>query len=118
MDDEAFFDELYAQYCVPLPVFALYRRGRGFATEAATDGTRSLVLLTDDDLLARHRARFPDGTYTPVRLGTPAALARFLGNLSAGVTHVTFDPQPRFHRRFPVAVIRDHLPQAAAAGEE
>lgn len=117
MDDEAFFDELYAQYCVPLPVFALYRRGRGFATESATDGTRSLVLLTDDDLLARHQERFPDGLYSPVRLGTAAALARFLSNLPAEVTHVTFDPQPRFHRRFPVGVLRDHLPQTVSNEE-
>src|SRR4051812_8636363 len=118
MDDESFFDELYAQYCVPLPVYALSRRGRGFATEAATDGTRSLVLLTDDDLLARHQDRHPTGFYTAVRLGTAAALGRFLGNLPTAVTHVTFDPQPRFHRRFPVGVIRNHLPQAAATGEE
>jgi hypothetical protein len=117
MDDEAFFDELYAQYCVPLPVFALYRRGRGFATEPATDGTRSLVLLTDDDLLARHQERFPAGLFTTVRLGTAAALGRFLGNLAAGVTHVTFDPQPKFHRRFPVAVLKEHLPQAVANEE-
>ncbi len=117
MDDEAFFDELYSQYCVPLPVFALYRRGRGFATEPATDGTRSLVLLTDDDLRDRHIERHPTGHFTPVRLGTPAALGRFLGNLPKGVTHVTFDPQQRFHRRFPVAVLKANLPQTAAAEE-
>ena len=117
MDDEAFFDELYAQYCVPLPVFALYRRGRGFATEPATDGTRSLVLLTDDHLRDEHLGRHPAGLFTPVRLGTPAALGRFLGNLPKGVTHVTFDPQPRFHRRFPVGVLKEHLPQAVANEE-
>ena len=118
MDDEAFFDELYAQYCVPLPVFALYRRGRGYATEPATDGTRSLVLLTDADLLAQHQGRHPVGLYTPVRLGTAAALGRFLNNVAAGVTHVTFDPQPRFHRRFPVGVLREHLPAASVASDE
>ena len=118
MDGDAFFDDLYAQFCVPLPVFALYRRGRGFASEPATDGTRSLVLLTDADLMEQHRDRHPAGLYTPVRLGTAAALWRFLDRLPAGVSHVTFDPQPRFHRRFPLTVLRAHLPQAAAAGEE
>jgi hypothetical protein len=110
MDDDAFFDDLYAQFCVPLPVFALYRRGRGFATEAAADGSRSLVLLTDHDLMERHRDRHPAGLYTPVRLGTPAALGRFLAGLPRGFTHVAFDPQPAFHRRFPLAVLKDHLP--------
>ena len=88
------------------------------STEPATDGTRSLVLLTDDHLRDEHLGRHPAGLYTPVRLGTAASLGRFLGHLPAGVTHVTFDPQPRFHRRFPVGVIREHLPQAAAASEE
>ena len=117
MDGEAFFDELYAQYCVPLPVFALYRRGRGFASEPATDGSRSLVLLTDADLMEQHRDRSPAGLYTPVRLGTAAALRRFLGTLPKGFTHITFDPQPRFHRRFPLAVLRAHLPAVAASEE-
>jgi hypothetical protein len=117
MDGDAFFDDLYAQYCVQLPVFALYRRGRGYASEPAADGSRSLVLLTDADLMDRHRGRHPAGLYTPVELNTPAALRRFLGRLPAGFTHVTFDPQPRFHRRFPVGVLREHLPKVAA-GED
>jgi hypothetical protein len=112
MDDEAFFDDLYAQFCVSFPLFAVTRRGVGLATEPAADGTASLVLLTDSDLLDRYLASKP-GRLTAVRVGTAARLARLLDRLPDAVTHVTFDPQPKFHRRFPLAALRERLPDAA-----
>ncbi|MFO0851295.1 MAG: hypothetical protein U0871_22475 [Gemmataceae bacterium] len=112
MDGEAFFDDLYSQFCVPFPVYAVDRRGVGLVTEPATDGTTSLVLLTDDDLLDRYLAARPGPRLTAVRVGTAARLARVLDRLPKEVTHITFDPQPKFHRRFPLTALRERLPDA------
>lgn len=37
-----------------------------------------------------------------------------IGRLPPAVTHVTFDPSPRFHRRYPVDVIRACLDLTAS----
>lgn len=109
MDGEPFFDRLYRRFHVSFPCYAVLRPdGRGFATEPADDGTEALVLLTDDDLAARHVAA-RGGDAFPVAVGTPELLAALLGRLPAAVTHVTFDPTPRVHRRYPRDVIRASL---------
>lgn len=108
MDGEPFFDRLYRRFHVSFPCYAVLRPdGRGFATEPADDGTEALVLLTDDDLAARHVEAHADAF--AVAVGTPELLTALLGRLPATVTHVTFDPTPRFHRRYPRDVIRTSL---------
>jgi hypothetical protein len=47
--------------------------------------------------------------HLPVVLADVRSLGRFLRRQPAAVTHVTFDPSRRFHRRYPVDVIRDCL---------
>jgi hypothetical protein len=116
MDVEEFFDHLYSHYYVHFPCYAMLReKDSRLASESARDGTRSLVLLTDDDLVGRYQAQRP-GRYLPVMLPTPGHLYRFLGELPDGFTHVAFDPAVRFHRRYPLAVIRDGLAFATQAG--
>lgn len=112
MDGDAFFDRLYSRFYINFPCFAL-AGPTGFAAETADDGTAAAVLLTDTDMVRRyHEAREIDPHYL-ITLPGPRDLARFVGKLPAHVTHVTFDPEPGFHRRFPRDVIRDALPQAA-----
>jgi hypothetical protein len=109
MDGEPFFDRLYRRFHVSFPCYVVLRPdGRGFAAEPADDGTQALVLLTDDDLAERHRAARGDDAF-PVAVATPELLAALLARLPAAVTHVTFDPNPRFHRRYPLDAIRDSL---------
>lgn len=115
MDGEEFFDRLYSHFHVPFPCHAvLLSGGDGFATEPAEDGTESLVLLTDDDLVERYLIDCPDRRAFPVALAEPPLLARLLRRLPPSITHVTFDPRPGFHRRYPVEVIRASLAAPAA----
>ena len=110
MDGEPFFDRLYSRYYVPFPCYAVVLPGGGgFATEPAEDGTEALVLLTDEDLADRHLAVRTDDAF-PATLGTPELLSALLGRLPPSITHVTFDPNPRFHRRYPLDAIRASLP--------
>jgi hypothetical protein len=112
MDGDAFFDRLYSRFYINFPCYAL-AGPTGFATEPADDGTAAVVVLTDTDLVHRfHEDRGTDPHY-PITLADAAELARFVGRLPANVTHVTFDPDPRFHRRFPRTVILGALPTAA-----
>lgn len=114
MDAEYFFDELYSQYCVPFPCYALLRPvGMEFVTESANDGTEAVVVLTDDDLLRRYRNRRATGPTLPVALATPDDLSVFVAGLPAEVTHVTFDPAKKFHRRYPIDVLRTSLAKTA-----
>jgi hypothetical protein len=101
MDAEAFFDRLYRRFHVHFPCYALLADdAERFVTEPADDGTAALVLLTDDDLLRRYRDR-RGVVGLPVEIPDPGHLGRLLRALPADdVTHVTFDPNPRFHRRF------------------
>ncbi|MDB5313865.1 MAG: hypothetical protein JWO38_8067 [Gemmataceae bacterium] len=109
MDGEAFFDDLYSQYLVHFPCFAVVLAdGQGFATEPAGDGTESLILLTDADLAERYLAGSRSREFTAT-LGSPDLLTKLLHRLPPSITHVTFDPDPRFHRRYPIDVIRDSL---------
>lgn len=113
MDGEEFFDRLYSRVQVPFPCYAVaLAAGRGVATEAADDGTAAVVILTDDDLADRYAERVEAAGPVPVELSTPDRLARLLRRLPPAVTHVTFDPEPRHHRRFPVGVIADCLAPA------
>lgn len=113
MNFEEFFDLLYSDYCVPFPCYALLGGGgRGYITEVAPDGSKSLVLLTDEDLMQRYQTKRPVGPTIPVALEHPRSLASLVDTLPAEITHVTFDPAPKFHRRYPVSVIRASLPQA------
>lgn len=109
MDADAFFDRLYSQFYVHFPCYALLSEdGRGFLAEAVGDGTAALILLTDDDMIRRYRES--RGTVgVPVRVGDARHLRRVLKAVPAGLTHVTFDPSPRFHRRYPVRVLRKKL---------
>jgi hypothetical protein len=110
MDGEPFFDALYSRYHVPFPCYAVVLPGGGgFATEPAADGTEALILLTDEDLADRHLAARDDAAF-PATLGTPELLSALLGRLPPSITHVTFDPNPRFHRRYPLDAIRASLP--------
>ena len=110
MDGEEFFDRLYSQFCLHFPCYALRGpSGTGFAVEPASDGTRAVVLLTDDDLVDRYHKDRDLERHLPVILADAESLARFLRRLPPAVTHVTFDPSKRFHRRYPVDVIRDCL---------
>jgi hypothetical protein len=110
MDGEGFFDGLYGQFHVHFPCHAvILGGGQGFATEPADDGTEALVLFTDDDLVERHLAARDTGGAFSVALNTPEALAALLGRLPPSVTHVTFDPTARIHRRYPLGVIRGSL---------
>ena len=112
MDGEDYFDRLYSRFYIHFPCYAL-AGPTGFATEAADDGTAAAVLLTDWDMVRRyHEAREIDPHY-PIVLAGPRDLARFVGKLPPDVTHVTFDPEPGFHRRVPKDVIRDSLPRIA-----
>lgn len=109
MDGEEFFDRLYSQFHVPFPCYAvLLPDGQGFAAEPALDGTESLILLTDEDLAERYLDR-EGGKPFPVKLSDPDLLAKLLRRLPPSITHVTFDPNPRFHRRYPLDAIRDSL---------
>lgn len=110
MDVDDFLCSLQEHYFVHLPVFAVRRPDGSLATENATDGTRSLVLLTDHDLLERYLVRVRRGD--PVRLSTPAELGGFLAAVDrlGLTTHVCFDPTPSFHRRFPLDVVRAFVP--------
>jgi hypothetical protein len=113
MDGEPFFDRLYSRYYVPFPCYAVVLPGGGgFATEPAEDGTEALVVLTDEDLAHRHLAERDDVAFT-APLDTPELLSALLGRLPLSITHVTFDPNPRFHRRYPLDAIRASLPAAA-----
>ena len=117
MTDEAFFDRLYRRFHVHFPCHALLTEdGERFVTEPADDGTAALVLLTDDDLLRRYRdARGLIGL--PVLVPDADALSRLIRALPADdVTHVTFDPEVRVHRRFARTAILDVLRQAARNG--
>lgn len=110
MDGEEFFDRLYSHFHVPFPCHAvLLSGGDGFATEGAEDGTESLVLLTDDDLVERYLIDSPDPRAFPVSITEPPLLAKLLRRLPPSITHVTFDPRPGFHRRYPIGAIRDSL---------
>ncbi len=108
-----------AEFCaaegVSVPAFYQWKRvlaaGDG-PLSPATDGTARLVLLTDDDLLDQYPAARPGLRLTAVRIGTAARLARVLDRLPKEVTHITFDPQPKFHRRFPLTALRERLPDA------
>ncbi len=115
MDGEEFFDRLYSQFCLHFPCYALRDpRGAGYADESASDGTRAVVLLTDEDLVERyHRDRRLE-RHLPVVLADVGSLARFLRRQPPAVTHVTFDPAKGFHRRYPVDVIRDCLDLAVS----
>jgi hypothetical protein len=107
MDGEEFFDRLYSQFCLHFPCYALRVPGAaGYAVESASDGTRAVVLLTDQDLVERYHAEKGLERHLPVILADAGSLARFLRRLPPAVTHVTFDPSKRFHRRYPVDVIR------------
>lgn len=113
MDEDEFFDRLYSRIQVPFPCYAVaLAAGRGFATEPADDGTAAVVILTDDDLADRYAGRVEAAGPFPVELTGPDRLARLLRRLPPAVTHVTFDPEPRRHRRFPVGVIADSLAPA------
>jgi hypothetical protein len=115
MDGEEFFDRLYSQFCLHFPCYALRPpSGAGFAVEPASDGTRAVVLLTDDDLVERYHRERNLNRHLPVILADARSLARFLRKLPPAVTHVTFDPAKRFHRRYPVGVIRDCLDPAVS----
>lgn len=109
MDADAFFDRLYSQFYVHFPCYALLSEdGRGLLAESVGDGSTALVLLTDDDMIRRYRdARNTVGV--PVEVSDARHLRRVLKAMPAGVTHVTFDPSPRFHRRYPVGVLRKRL---------
>jgi hypothetical protein len=112
MDGEEYFDRLYSRYYIHFPCYAL-ASPTGFVTESAADGTQAVVLLTDSDMVRRyHEARKIEPHY-PIVLTGARDLARFIGKLPSPITHVTFDPEPSFHRRFPKDVIRDALPQVA-----
>ena len=113
MDGEEFFDRLYSQFYVHFPCYALLSEdGRGLLAEPAQDGTTSLVLLTDDDLIRRYRdSRKTVGV--PYAVPDAAHLRKLLRAMPKSVTHVTFDPSPTFHRRYPVGVIRARLARAA-----
>jgi hypothetical protein len=113
MDGDAFFDRLYSRFYIHFPCYALAGPS-GYATEWAADGTAAVVLLTDEDMIGRYHAdRAIELPHYPIALAGPRDLARFVATLPAAVTHVTFDPDPAIHRRFPKAVIRDALPRVA-----
>jgi hypothetical protein len=113
MDGEAFFDRLYSRFYIHFPCYALAGPA-GFAAEDGDDGSAAVVLLTDADMVRRyHAGREIDPPHYPITLANPRDLARFVAKLPDHVTHVTFDPEPGFHRRFPKDVIRDALPRVA-----
>ena len=115
MDGEEFFDRLYSQFCLHFPCYALRSPdGPGFADEPASDGTRAVVLLTDLDLVERYHLGRGMEKHLPVVLADVRSLGRFLRRQPPAVTHVTFDPSKRFHRRYPVDVIRDCLDLAVS----
>lgn len=112
MDGEEFFDRLYSHYYVHFPCYALYESGMGFLTESAGDGTLSLVLFTDEDLLERHQSNARQ-KLMPIGFHDAVGLSRVFNRLPRKITHVTFDPSVRFHRRYPLTVIRDSVLAAA-----
>jgi hypothetical protein len=110
MDGEEYFDWLYSQFCLHFPCYALRRPdGKRYADESASDGSRAVVLLTDEDLVERYSRDRELAKHLTVVLADVGSLARFLRRLPPDVTHVTFDPSDGFHRRYPVDVIRDCL---------
>ncbi len=115
MDVEEYFDRLYSHFCVPFPCYALSAHsGEGVVTEQAADGTEAVVILTDDDMLRRFHAERQAAPHFPVVLSEPRELARFLARLPSRITHVTFDPLPRVHRRYPREVIRASVSRAVS----
>src|SRR5688500_1926492 len=91
MDGEEFFDRLYSQFCLHFPCYALRcPGGKGFADEAASDETRAVVLLTDEDLVERFHRDRGLAKHLPVVVADAGSLARFLRKLPPAVTHVTF----------------------------
>ena len=114
MDADALFADLYREFFLPFPCFALaHKGGRGFVVEPAADGTAALVVLTDADLLRRYKAPRRGAKLVSVRLNGPADLRAVVMGLPAAVSHVTFDPAPHFHRRYPVGVLSRSLAGAA-----
>lgn len=112
MDGEAYFDRLYSRFYIHFPCYAL-AAPTGFASEPADDGSAAVVLLTDPDMVRRYHEAREIEPYYPIVLAGPRELARFIDKLPPAVSHVTFDPEPGFHRRFPKDVIRDSLPRVA-----
>ncbi len=113
MDADAFFDTLYSQFCVHFPCYALYGPGVGFRSEPADDDTASLVLFTDEDLIERYLKGRRGKKPMPVGFHDPVALSRVLDRLPRKITHVTFDPAARVHRRYPLHAVRESLARAA-----
>jgi hypothetical protein len=110
MDADAFFDELYSQFCVSFPCYALIHiNGGGYVAESAGDGSQALVILTDSDLMKMHRARRSLGRTIPVTFHHPSELMAIVSSLPSNITHVTFDPGRKFHRRYPLAALRNSL---------
>lgn len=116
MDGEEFFDRLYSRFYIPFPCHVVLRDfGQGFACEKAADGTAALVVLTDEHLVERFLTNPDAGKPFPLKLAGPEQLARLLNRLPPSFTHVAFDPNPQFHRRYEIGLIRELLADAARA---
>lgn len=109
MDGEEFFDRLYEQYYVSFPCYALFDPEGMPEAAPADDGTAALIVLTDDDLLDRYLHSVDDADWTVRVLNGPADISRLLDEIPGGITHITFDPDPRFHRRYPLEAVREGL---------
>lgn len=109
MRREEFFDELYRHFCISFPCYAVFTKPLGLITVSAPDGSVSVVLYTGHDLLSRGIADGKLKNPLTVAFANAPALALFLSRLPRFVTHIAFDPNPNFHRRYPVSAIQDAL---------
>jgi hypothetical protein len=107
-DTESFFDELYSELCIAFPCYAL-RQGNALVVERAAEQGPALVILTDADLLERYQHDTELIGATAVPLAGMAEMAKLVQGLPRTITHVTFDPAPTFHRRYPMSVLRTTL---------
>jgi hypothetical protein len=112
MDGEVFFDDLYSTFFVPFPLYLVSRKGDGLDTRTDDQGLRSLVVWTDEDLVARHVEQFPNLSPQVILIGSARQLAKILESMALNVQYILFDPNPRFsfYRRFPLGAVVSRLP--------
>lgn len=111
--DETFFDGLYSQTCLSLPLFAVrYSPGGPVGTKLG-DGRIAALLFSDDDLLNRFMVGRPN--CQPVRLNTVGEFDAFLAALPVDV--VVFDRVGSYRgRAYKVDTLREFTQKRLTAG--
>ncbi len=113
MDEQTFFDGLYSQVCLPLPMFAARHSPGGPVATKLADGRIAALLFTDGDLLQRFLAERDH--YKGVRLETVGEFDAFLAALPVDV--VVFDRVGSYRgRAYKVDTLREFTQKRLTAG--